>query len=87
MIWVTAAPNPRTPATGVDAGQWGWKLHAVRGDDTETFAELRRRRSLCGLIPRHGWGLDLFIEDRCARCERALLRRAESAADAIVVAR
>lgn len=25
--WVTTAPNPRSPATGFDAGQRGWKPH------------------------------------------------------------
>lgn len=73
-LWVTTAPNPRSSAMGFDAGQRGWKLHAIRGDESESFADIKRRPSLCGLIPRHGWGLDLFIEDRCARCASKLAR-------------
>lgn len=69
--WLTTAPNPRSPATGHDAGQRGWKLHAVRATDAESTSDLRRRPSLCGMIPRHGWGLDAFIEDRCKRCAAA----------------
>lgn len=69
--WLTTAPNPQSPATGVDAGQRGWKLHAV---DTfeDSFKAIRFRRSACGLLPAHGWSLDLFIEDKCARCLKAL---------------
>lgn len=70
--WLTTQPNPRSPATGHDAGQRGWKLHAIAESGGSTFAEVRNRRAKCGLLPRHGWGLDLFIEDRCARCEQAI---------------
>ena len=68
--WLTTAPNPRSPATGFDAGQRGWKLHRVAARETEQFASLRGRRAACGLVPRHGWSLDLFIEDKCDRCAR-----------------
>lgn len=71
MHWVTTEPNPRSPATGHAAGQRGWKLHYVPSDE-ETFVGLRYTAALCGLRPRHGWGLDMFIEDKCARCLRAL---------------
>lgn len=67
LQWLTTNPNPRSPATGHDAGQRGWKLHAVEADDREIMP-LKGRRAACGLIPPHGWGLDLFIEDRCKRC-------------------
>ncbi len=69
--WLTTAPNPRSPATGFDAGQRGWRLHAVRErpGDSLTKAFLGRA-ALCGLVPRHGWGLDMFIEDRCKNCVR-----------------
>lgn len=53
--WLTTEPNPLTPATGPDAGQRGWRLHAVRADDSESFKAIRRRRAACGLLPRHGW--------------------------------
>lgn len=66
--WLTTAPDPRTRATGHDAGQRGWKLHAVPAGATDTFTEVRDRTALCGLRPRHGWDLDMFIVDRCKRC-------------------
>lgn len=68
--WLTTAPNPRSPATGTDAGQRGWRLHAVEGPEGATLKELRFKGALCGLRPRHGWGLDMFIEDKCARCAK-----------------
>ena len=70
--WLSTGPNPRTAATGPDAGQRGWRLHAVRADEDATFDSIRARRSACGLRPRHGWSLDLFIEQRCAGCLAAL---------------
>ena len=73
LHWLTTAPNPHSRATGYDAGQRGWKLHAV-DTDTDSFEAIRLKRSVCGLMPAHGWNLDLFIEDRCARCERFLSR-------------
>lgn len=66
--WLTTAPNPRTAATGVDAGQRGWRLHAVKGSEAEGFNAVRWRRAACGLLARHGWGLDCFIETKCQRC-------------------
>lgn len=71
IYWLTTAPNPRSPATGVDAGQRGGRLHAIESD-TDSFWATRFQTALCGLRPRHGWGLDAYIEDRCTRCERAL---------------
>lgn len=73
MQWLTTAPNPRTPATGHDAGQRGWKLHAVFSD-SESFKDIRFNRAACGLQPGHGWSLDMFIEDKCQRCAAKLLR-------------
>lgn len=66
--WLTTEPNSRSPATGHDAGQRSWRLHAVIADGRTQFASIRGRAALCGLVPRHGWGLDLFVSDRCARC-------------------
>lgn len=65
--WLTTAPNPRTPATGVNAGQRGWRLHAV-ATKSEKFSEIGGERALCGIRPAHGWSLDMFIEDKCERC-------------------
>ncbi len=50
----------------------GWKLHAVQATDSESLEEVKDRRAICGLLPRHGWSLDLFIEDKCSRCSNAL---------------
>lgn len=72
--WLTTNPNPRTPATGVDAGQRGWRLHAIEASAETTLFEARGLRAACGLRPRHGWGLDMFINDHCKRCERALAK-------------
>lgn len=68
--WLTTAPNPRAPIKGYDAGQRGWRLHAVRSDIPPSAGVF----SACGLLPRHGWALDLFIEEKCERCLRALDR-------------
>jgi hypothetical protein len=70
--WVTTAPNPRSPATGHDAGQRGWRLHAVEAPADAKFIDIKFASAACGLRPRHGWDLDMFIEDRCIRCSRAL---------------
>lgn len=76
--WLTTGVNPRARERGADGQQRGWRRHAVMADDRETFASLRARRApaLCGLVPAHGWGLDLFADGmrRCARCDRARTR-------------
>jgi hypothetical protein len=71
MPWLTTAPNPKSSATGYDAGQRGWKLHYI-DSDANSFKLIRWKRAMCGLQPAHGWGLDAFIEDKCERCRRAL---------------
>jgi len=75
FAWCTTSPNPRSPQTGYDAGQRGWRLHAVPMQDGEEYQAYKRRPALCGLWPRHGWGVDLFIEDECARCSAAMDKR------------
>lgn len=72
--WFTTAPNPRSPATGFDAGQRGWRLHAVETDH-DNFAVVKRLTAMCGLRPAHGWGLDLFIDKKCANCLKIISRR------------
>jgi hypothetical protein len=69
--WLTTAPNPRNPATGPDAGRRGWKLHAVE-TDSDSFHEIRFSAAACGLRPSHGWDLDMFVVDKCTRCERKM---------------
>ena len=75
--WLTTAANPRSPATGYDAGQRGWVQHAIYAFASDSVEQHKRTRALCGLLPRHGWGLDLYIEKHCSRCERALARSFE----------
>ena len=70
--WLTTAPNPRSRATGHDAGQRGWKLHAVAAQPTMSLREVRFRPALCGLRARHGWGVDGFIDEKCVRCTAKL---------------
>ena len=72
LHWLTTAPNPSVPATGHDAGQRGWKLHAVEAAPEATLRDVRFKASACGLRPSYGWGLDAFVEDRCQKCQRGL---------------
>lgn len=78
--WATTSPNLRHRGTGFDAGQRGWRLHLVKvGQQTAKRMDWRCRPvkeveldvspALCGIRPAHGWGLDLFIDETCARCE------------------
>lgn len=73
--WITTAPNPRSPVTGCDSGQRGWKLHAVEVIN-DSFVLSRFEAAACGLLPAHGWALDLFITDKCKRCTQAIARAA-----------
>lgn len=70
--WLTTAPSGRSHTHGADDGQTGWRLHAVVADPAMTFDQIKLYRAVCGMRPRTGWGLDLFIERRCARCEKKL---------------
>lgn len=75
--WLTTAPHPdprKWKTAEVDAGQRGWRTHAVLAADDETLNQLGRRRALCGLTPAHGWCVDLFIEKKCERCARIIRR-------------
>lgn len=73
FLRVTTAPNPRAYSGGFDAGQRGWRLHLVEGSPSDGFPDLPRR-ALCGTSARHGWGLDFFIDQECARCTKAFAR-------------
>ncbi len=74
--WLTTAPNPRVRGYGADDGQRGWRTHAVIAYEEQSLTEIANYRALCGLRARHGWGIDLFIEQKCARCLRALNAKA-----------
>ena len=62
-LWLTTAPNPRSPATGHNAGQRGWKLHAVRAGDALAMCAARRTPTLIFRSPtrcaRNGLGAPL----------------------------
>ena len=64
--WLTTAPNPRVRATGFDAGQRGWKLHAVKATPETELKAVRFEPAACGLTAAHGWDLDLYIDQPCA---------------------
>ncbi len=71
--WLTTAPHPTRQYSW--GGQRGWRLHAVLLPEGELLKDGRELVALCGLSPRRGWGLDLFIEDDCRRCQAAMTRR------------
>lgn len=82
--WYTTYPSGRAHTHGADDGQTGWRLHLVDTDSLkkekrwlkrEGLTEVLRGSALCGTRPYTGWGLDLFIDTTCARCERAALKR------------
>lgn len=75
LQWLTTTPNPHVVSFTAAAGQRGWKLHLVElGQYTWPSRRhgqpvtLDKSPALCGLRAAHGWGLDMFIEDECARC-------------------
>lgn len=73
IIWLTTQASGRAHTHGADDGVTGWKLHAVEcPSENMSFPEIKHYRALCGLSPRMGWGLDLFIEDKCSRCLMAV---------------
>ena len=75
--WFVTSPGSRAfTSHAADCGQRGWRLHAVVIESTKTtMGEIRCAISACGIRPRHGWALDLFIEKRCERCEGVLSKR------------
>jgi hypothetical protein len=78
FFWCTTSPHPRSRSTGYDAGQRGWRLHAVLAVDGEDYQQYKRRPALCGTAARHGWGLDMFIDEECTRCQNAMTKREKS---------
>lgn len=83
--WMTTYPSGRAHTHGADDGQTGWRIHLVDPAglyESETFIRYRagpvktmRGPALCGMRPRTGWGLDLFIDKPCARCVKAAGKR------------
>lgn len=78
ILYTVTGANPRSPATGWDAGQRGWRLHAIEVKDGEAQSAYHKRPSLCGLSPSHGWGFDMFIDTHCTRCMTAIAKREAS---------
>lgn len=74
--WLTTSPNPRVKGCGADDGQRGWRTHAVEAIADASWESIRFVRSACGLMANHGWGMDMFIDHKCARCMRALTKMA-----------
>lgn len=75
--WLTTNPHPTSPAhtAVVDCGQVGWRLHYVRlGVWTQKHPtsknEIDVSPALCGITPKHGWGLDMFVDLYCESCKR-----------------
>lgn len=64
VAWVTTLPGERS----FSPDPIGWKRHAV----PSSISYMVDARAYCGLTPKFGWGVDLFIEDNCERCEAAL---------------
>jgi hypothetical protein len=81
--WRTTCPSGKSHTHGADDGQTGWRLHLV--DLSKQRQEKRYTRwgpeqfvrgpALCGMTPRMGWGLDLFIDAPCERCVRIAEKR------------
>ena len=61
--WMVTAPNPRHPGTGYDAGQRGWKLHAIALKRGENYDGWKRRTALCenAMTKREAAG-EVFID-------------------------
>lgn len=75
ILWRSTSPNPRVISNSADAGQRGWRLHAIEARDGEKHVDYNKRIALCGLRPSHGWGVDLFIDRNCAKCAAVIARR------------
>ncbi len=71
--WVTCGSNPLRFENGQGSAVTGWRLHALR-TDAKLFSELNGLRALCGLAPRHGWDLDMYIDRKCHRCSKIAAR-------------
>jgi len=93
LFWLTTELNPKFDATNDHnpSSRSGWKAHALIADPAEDLDELKDRCAACGLLPRHGWGSNLFITDpdlmfgpggtACKRCLRALERKKKAVDD------
>lgn len=80
--WLNCECNPDASMAGFDAGRTAWKFHAVKAASNASFKELTLNRigSACGLWPRYGWTIDLFMDEndsvagKCIKCLKALAK-------------
>ena len=74
--WLTLATNRTRVKRGFDGGRSSWKLHAVRlEDDQQKFSDITNgTETVCGIQHACGFDLNVFITDRCKRCERILAK-------------
>jgi hypothetical protein len=84
--WMTTYPSGRAHTHGADDGQTGWRIHLVDRSSLKQqkrfikhygtgLVDVMQGPALCGMRPGTGWGMDLFIDRPCARCERAAEKR------------
>ena len=83
--WMTTYPSGKAHTHSADDGQTGWRLHLVDMAalyECEAFVKylrspvkVLRGPALCGVRPRTGWGIDLFIDTTCARCLKVAEKR------------
>lgn len=75
--WKTTVSSGRSKTNGADDGNTGWRLHLVDvtnlvGVDTYNRKHgsftAQKGKSICGISPRYGWGIDLFVDEPCSRC-------------------
>lgn len=84
-VWRTTFPSGKSHTHGADDGQTGWRLHLVDTASLRTattfikgdphLVEVSLGPALCGVNPRKGWGLDMFINKPCQRCLKAAEKR------------
>jgi len=76
LHFMTTVSSGKSKTHGADDGVTGWKLHlvdlagAVNATARTKYGPVvtPHVRAFCGLYPKLGWGIDLFIEDKCERC-------------------
>jgi hypothetical protein len=74
--WLTIATNRTRVKRGFDGGRSSWRLHALRlEDDQQKFSDIPSgTETVCGIRHACGFDLNVFITDRCKRCERILAK-------------
>lgn len=75
IYWLPVAPHPLA-SEGVTVGRGPTLLHAVLASKRKGVGLYVHRgpRSVCGVLPRHGWAAAFFLEVKCRRCEAAVVR-------------